>query len=599
MVDSASRKYSHARPLIHFTAPSWINDPCAPGYDQSTGIYHLFYQCNPYGCEWGNMSWGHAISTDLLNWTRRRDPALRPDQPYDTDGVFTGCMAPPDIKDDGILAVVYSSVRKLPFHWSTPPYPRNAAGVSLAISLDSGKTWEKLRENPVLLGEPDDIKVTGFRDPFIAKWPSADWLLGRAEEKLYGLVSGGVDTSGPTAFLYEVQPCDLTKWKYLGPLVDLPLNFQPSKNWSGNYGINWECVNFLSFQAGSIFKHFLLLGAEGDIERDHIETYDLPSCLSPRTVRSQLWMSGDLINNEGSIKLQYRQGGYLDHGSFYAANSFKDPMSGRYIVHGWIPEEDITPEHARQKGWKGSLALPREVFLLTIPAVVKALRSPLHDISGIETETRPDGAYDVYTLGVRPISEVDRFRNNCRKVHETNGHLLLPQSTQQRRRWLYSTISSTWELEATISLSSSCDTVGFYIRHNDDLSVSTAITFSSLAENITIDRAASNDAPNINRCAESGPFTLFTTMNYANDRRDEAELKPEALHLRILSDGDVLEVFANSRFALATMVYSNFKTGAHGGITAFATGEPNSAAFECVKIWDGLNGEKSIVNDES
>jgi beta-fructofuranosidase len=309
-------------------------------------------------------------------------------------------------------------------------------------------------------------------------------------------------------------------------------------------------------------------------------------------------MSGDLINKEGSIKLQYRQGGYLDHGSYYAANSFQDPRSGRYILHGWIPEEDITAKHAQQKGWNGSLAIPREIFLLTIPAVVHALRSQLSDISCIETICRPDGSYDLHTLGMKPISEVDHFRSTCGRLFQTRSQVFVPRSTSEQRHWLYSTMSSTWELEATISLAPHCETVGFHVKHNHDLSVSTTITFSALAESITVDRASSNDANDINKCAESGPFTLFTTKQFTGVTCEGSELKQESLHIRIISDEDVLEVFANDRFALATMVYSKSQTGAHGGITAFATGESGSAVFESVSIWDGLNGEKSIVIDE-
>jgi len=544
------------------------------------------------------MSWGHATSIDLLHWTRKREPVLRPDRPYDTNGVFTGCFAPQTTTDNGRLVVVYSSIQKLPFHWSTPPYPRNAAGLALAVSHDGGKTWEKSQYNPILPGEPDGVRVTGFRDPYISRWPSADRLLDNGEDKFYGLVSGGIENVGPTTFLYQIQPSDLTKWKYLGPLVDLPPSFQPSKHWSGNYGVNWECVNFLSFQSRSVPKHYLVVGAEGAVERDHIKAYDRPACLSPRTVRTQVWMSGDLTNKEGSIKLQYRHGGYLDHGSYYAANSFRDPRSGRYILYGWIPEEDITSDYARQKGWNGSLAIPREIFLLTIPAAVRALKSPFSEISCVETELRPDGSYDLHTLGVKPISEVDHFRSTCANRYQTSSQILLPRSASEQRHWLYSTTSSTWELEATISLESLCETVGFNIRHNHDLSICTTITFSALAEKITVGRASSNDANDINKCVESGPFTLFTTARPMKNGSDKVELHQEPLHIRVFSDGDVLEVFANERFALATMVYSKSQTGAHGAITAFATGKTGSAAFENVSIWDGLNGGKSIVIDE-
>lgn len=561
---------------------------------------------NPYGCEWGNMSWGHITSKDLVTWTRSPGPAaIQPSEEYDKDGVFTGCFDPhiaDNSREGAQLRVFYSSVSHLPFHWSTPPYPRNAAGVSMATSSDGGATWVKSHKNPVLRGEPDDIQVTGFRDPYISRWPAMDDARGIQHSAIYGVISGGIQDKGPTAFLYAIEGEDLSQWRYLGPLVDnIPCRFQPSEKWTGNYGLNWECTNIMSFTIGcgaaSTEKHCLILGAEGDVERDHIRAHPRPSTLPPRTVRSLLWMFGDLStsshdqnDNEAHPRFQFTSGGFLDHGSLYAANSFVDP-TGRRIMYGWIPEEDVPLEYCERRGWNGALAVPRELFLLCIPNVTGTLRTPLSEIRCCETVRRNGSSLDAYTLGIRPISELSTVRENCFSSEEFS-HIALPKSDSMLTP-LSVIYYPCWELEATICIAPTCcESVGFYIRQKTDPYTYFCVIFSTVEETISIDRGASTRDPNINTCPEKGPFTLFFKEDTSGPN-----MALEKLHLRAIWDSGILEVYANDRFVLTTMVYFRDHS-TESEILAFATGEAQSAIFEEVKVWDGLNAMKRLFNDQ-
>lgn len=551
------------------------------------------------------MSWGHITSKDLVTWTRSPAAAIQPCEEYDKDGVFTGCFTPhtgDDSRENAQLRVFYSSVSRLPFHWSTPPYPRNAAGVSMATSSDGGSTWVKSHRNPVIRGEPDDIEVTGFRDPYISQWPAMDSARGIQQSAMYGVISGGIQDRGPTAFLYTVAGNDLSEWRYLGPLVDdFPCRFQPSEKWTGNYGLNWECTNFMTFTSGcgaaSVEKHCLILGAEGDIERDHIRAHPRPSTLPPRTVRSLLWMFGDLSTsnhyqneNEAHPLFQCTSGGFLDHGSLYAANSFVEP-TGRRIMYGWIPEEDVPLEYCKRRGWNGSLAVPRELFLLCIPKVTGTLRTPPSDICCCETVRRNESSSDVYTLGIRPIYELSTLRENWFSSQVFNS-ISLPKPDA-----MLTTLSviyyPCWELEATVCIRpTGCESVGFYIRQKTDPSTYFSIIFSTVEETISIDRGASTRDPNINTCPEKGPFTLLFKEDTSGS---DAVL--EKLHLRAIWDSGILEVYANDRFVLTTMVYFG-DYSAESEILASATGDVDGAIFEEVKIWDGLNAMKSLFNDQ-
>ncbi|KAF3342885.1 hypothetical protein VD0002_g8190 [Verticillium dahliae] len=563
----------HHAPSYHLKARGWMNDPCGPGYNPITKTYHIFYQWNPYGCEWGNMSWGHATSQDGLRWTHAPsgEPALKPSEPYDKEGIFTGCFWPtgPHGEKDQ-LTVVYSSIAALPIHW-TLKHIRNSEGVSLATSTDAGKTWQKSELNPILVGEPEDVEVTGFRDPFLAEWPALDLI--RGEKSLYGFLSGGVVGKGPTVFLYAIQPDNLTEWKYLGPLVDLAPGFRAPGSWTGNFGVNWECVNFLSLQDGAHEQDFLLMGTEGGVKPRYKEGDEEP------LGQWSSWFSGSVEQTAAGPRLRHEFDGVLDHGSLYAPNSYVHPETQKRITIGWVREDGLPMSRCKARGWTGFLSLPRELFLSTTHNVTRGLQSPIEDIRSFKILESGSGGKTVKTLGIKPMDDLRTLRPSRPAEWSSLGRTSAAGILRERTR------NQSWELDAVITVDPRQRRVGFNICQSPDGLQRTTVYFTPQTEQIVVDKSLSNTEADVDKSLLDAPFTLLYSLENGTE-------KLEKLRLRIFRDGDVLEVFANDRFALTTTVYCDDSCA---GISWFLDDEGSHSVFDSVQLWEDMAGTQGQV----
>lgn len=134
------------RPLYHHTPPyGWMNDP--NGIFYKDGVWHLYFQYNPFGSQWENMNWGHSTSRDLIHWTYEGIPI----QPDALGVIYSGCCV---VDKDNVAGFGKNAV--IAFYTSAG----TSQTQSIAYSLDNGKTFTKYAGNPIITSNVPD-----FRDP--------------------------------------------------------------------------------------------------------------------------------------------------------------------------------------------------------------------------------------------------------------------------------------------------------------------------------------------------------------------------------------------------------------------------------------------------
>ena len=301
------------RPEYHLLPPhNWMNDPNGPIWWK--GKYHLFYQLNPHASVWGDMHWGHAVSTDMIHW-RHQPIALAPTPGGpDSEGCFSGSA----VVFDGVPTFIYTGVRNAPPASVTLHDGNDKLRETQLLATaddDDLLRWKKL-DNPVVPSPPANMPVTGFRDPCL--WREGDtWYLG---------VGSGERGKGGCVLLYRSQ--DLRQWDYLHKLAEGIPNGKQAANPCDSAEM-WECPDFFE-----INKRY---------------------CLLYSTENKVIWTTGE-YDADRHIYTPTRRG-VLDHGAYYAPKSFLAPDQRR-VLWGWIRETRPEAEFA-SAGWAGAMSLPR------------------------------------------------------------------------------------------------------------------------------------------------------------------------------------------------------------------------------------------------
>ena len=326
------------RPQYHFTpSHNFMNDPNGTVFYK--GEYHLFYQFNPEGQVWGHMSWGHAVSTDMVHWQHL--PLAIPEDPnymiYSGSAVVdwhnsSGLCKNPDPKEHSCLIAVYAA-----------DYHQKREKTHIAYSNDRGRTWTNYSGNPVI-----DLDAEDFRDPYVF------WY---APQKKWVLVAVLADHRKALFF----SSTDLKHWTKLS-------EFGPAGDDAGQ----WECPLLLELPIeGTKDTRWVLVinrnpgaPAGGTGVRYLIGHFDGTTFTEKESAGKKLW---------------------ADYGKdFYATNTFNDMPKGddRRIWIGWTSNWQYAKDEPTVL-WRGAQSIPRTLKLQLWDDGLLMVQSPVRELHNL------------------------------------------------------------------------------------------------------------------------------------------------------------------------------------------------------------------------
>lgn len=302
------------RPQYHYAAAAnWLSDPNGLVYHQ--GEWHLFYQYNPQGEDWGHMSWGHAVSPDLAQWTELPVAIAETAE----DMIFSGSAV-----SDPEGAAGFGRDALVALYTAAAAHGPGRQTQALAFSTDRGRSWQQYAGNPVL-----DRGLADFRDPNVF-WhePTARWIM---------VVALSAENR---ALLYASR--DLKHWDELSVI-----------HGAGAPGRVWECPLLIE------------LPVEGTDERRWLFKVDvLHDGPGSGAVYQTGIFDGIRFHPDGTALEPRWQ--VADHGrDFYAAIAWHEPRdgAGRPAWIGWMGNHAYQGQLPRQ-GWRGAMSLPRRLSLV-------------------------------------------------------------------------------------------------------------------------------------------------------------------------------------------------------------------------------------------
>ena len=320
------------RPIYHHTPLyGWMNDPNGMVYKD--GEYHLYFQYNPYGSKWGNMHWGHSVSTDLVH--------LKPAIARDTLGhIFSGSTV---VDKDNTAGYGANAMIAL----YTSASDEHGQIQCMAYSTDDGRTYTKYEKNPVLT--PFD-GLKDFRDPKVFWYePDKKWVM---------IVSADKEMR-----FYTSQ--NLKDWEYMSAFGK-GYGAQPNQ---------FECPDFIQLPVDgnkNKMKWVMLVNIN-------------PGCMFGGSATE--YFVGDFDGKEFTCDTKPEVAKWLDYGKDHYAAVCISNTGERIISIPWMSNwqyANVTP--IRQ--YRGANGLPRELSLYTKDGQVYVAANVVKEVEALRKDTR-------------------------------------------------------------------------------------------------------------------------------------------------------------------------------------------------------------------
>lgn len=268
------------RPVYHHTpAYGWMNDPNGMFYKD--GVWNLYFQHNPYGSQWENMTWGHSTSTDLVHWKFQGDPV----QPDALGTVFSGSAVVDKENTSGFgkgaVIALYTSAGE-------------SQTQSMVYSTDNGKTFTKYEGNPVITSNVPD-----FRDPH---------MFWNEDIKKWNMILA----AGQHMEIYSSD--NLKDWK-------LESSFGETY---GNHGGVWECPDLMKMKVRGTNKEKWMLICNIN-----------PG--GPFGGSATQYFIGDFDGHKFTCESKPEVTKWMDYGKdHYATVTFDNAPDGRRVAIAWM-----------------------------------------------------------------------------------------------------------------------------------------------------------------------------------------------------------------------------------------------------------------------